>query len=209
MIGGEHSVRIGCSDRELWTFMETFSNWAPYVVGFQSLRQVDDETAVWTLRGDVGILSREVEIEVRLVTWEPGASASFELTGLTERLTGSGSFEVSAAPRAAAPDVENAVPETLEPSHRARLSWWARLRRRFGRWLIGRARRRSAPTPDAAPSATPASPADQGSWLTFRLEVQPGGAMAPMVEMLMAPLLEPAAEDLSLQIRQAIEGRSA
>jgi hypothetical protein len=33
--------------------------------------------------------------------------------------------------------------------------------------------------------------------------------MAPMVEMLMAPLLEPAAEDLSLQIRQAIEGRSA
>jgi carbon monoxide dehydrogenase subunit G len=211
VIGGEHSVRIACSEQELWTFMETFSNWAAYVVGFQSLRQVDDETAVWTLRGDVGILSREVEIEVKLTRSEPGVSASFELTGITERLTGSGSFEVSAEAPSSGPDVDTATPdtpETREPGHRSRPSRWARLRSSFGRWLIGRARRRSGAAPVRSPSVAP-PPAGHGAWLTFHLEVQPGGSMAPMVEMLMAPLLEPAAEDLSLQIRQAIEGRSA
>ncbi len=77
--------------------MEHFPNWAPYVVGYRDLRQVDDATAVWTLRGDVGILSREVEIEVAVTSWEPGRSASFALEGVTERLSGTGAFAVSAA----------------------------------------------------------------------------------------------------------------
>jgi carbon monoxide dehydrogenase subunit G len=197
VIGGEHSVRIDRSVEDLWAYMATFPNWAPYVVGFQSLREVDDKTSVWTLRGDVGILSREVEIEVQVTAWDEGRSAGFALTGLTERMTGTGSFEIRLA-EVDAPDAAPAVaPE--------RLGWWARFRRRMARRMIRRARR-SAPVvaPVLTRPTTPASGA--GSWLTFRLEVSPGGPMAPMVEMLMEPLLEPAAEDLSVQIRQALEG---
>jgi hypothetical protein len=43
------------------------------------------------------------------------------------------------------------------------------------------------------------------SQLTFHLEVAPGGPMAPMIELLMSPLLEPAAEDLAVGIRKELE----
>ncbi|RYJ03227.1 MAG: SRPBCC family protein [Actinomycetales bacterium] len=196
MIGGEHSVRIARPVDELWSYLASFSSWAPHVVGFQSLREVDDKTTVWTLRGDVGILSREVEIEVTVSAWDEGRSAAFTLTGLTERLDGTGSFEVRPAEEEApAPTVAAAPPK---------LGWWARFRRRMARRMIRRARG-TTPAPVAAPADT-AETAGPASYLTFRLEVAPGGPMAPMVEMLMEPLLVPAAEDLSLQIKQALEG---
>ena len=224
MIGGEHAVRVACPPEELWAFMEHFPNWAPYVVGYRDLRQVDDTTAVWTLRGDVGILSREVEIEVSVTAWEPGHSADFALEGVTERLSGTGGFVVSAAPSLSSTTPAAAVP--TQPSAAAgphQEGWWARARRRFGRWMIRRARRRAEPgaRPAEASGAAVVAPvvgmdagasggsASDGSVLAFRLEVTPGGPMAPMLEMLMAPLMEPAAEDLSLRIREAIEGRAA
>lgn len=218
MIGGEHAVRVACPPDELWTFMEHFPNWAHYVVGYRDLRQVDDTTAVWTLRGDVGILSREVEIEVSVTSWKPGHSADFALEGVTERLSGTGGFVVSAA----TPD-EVSVEDAAVPADRTEPAasrsavpvegWWSRLRRRFGRWMIRRAQGGAVPTstPSVAGSTTGSTAVGgaSGSVLEFRLEVTPGGPMAPMLEMLMAPLLEPAAEDLSLRIREAIEGSAA
>jgi carbon monoxide dehydrogenase subunit G len=201
VIGGEHSVRIDRTVEELWAFMATFPNWAPYVVGYQGLREVDAKTSVWILRGDVGILSREVEIEVQVTGWDEGRSAVFALTGLTERMTGTGSFEV----RPAEAEERDAPPAVVPAPER--LGWWARFRRRMARRMIRRARR-TAPVAPSAAAAPVGTPSGAGSWLTFRLEVAPGGPMAPMVEMLMEPLLEPAAEDLSVQIRQAVEGRA-
>jgi carbon monoxide dehydrogenase subunit G len=198
VIGGEHSVRIAGSADELWDYLATFTNWAPHVVGYQSLREVDEKTSVWTLRGDVGILSREVEIEVAVTAWDVGRSATFALTGLTERLTGTGSFDVR-------PDDEAPPAAPVAPAAE-RLGWWARFRRRMARRMIRRARGAGPAT--AAPASSGSAPEGPAAWLTFRLEVAPGGPMAPMVEMLMEPLLEPAAEDLSLQIQQALEGRS-
>lgn len=218
MIGGEHAVRVACPPDELWAFMEHFPNWAPYVVGYRHLRQVDDTTAVWTLRGDVGILSREVEIEVSVTSWKPGHSADFALEGITERLSGIGGFIVSAATPDHPLGEDAAMPaDQSEPAARGATlpgeGWWSRLRRRFGRWLIRRAQGGAVPArASLLTGSSTGSTADgepSGSVLEFRLEVTPGGPMAPMLEMLMAPLLEPAAEDLSLRIREAIEGRAA
>lgn len=200
-------MRIARSADDLWAYMASFSSWAPHVVGYQDLREVDEKSSIWTLRGDVGILSREVEIEVTVTAWDEGRSAAFALTGLTERLDGTGSFEVRADDAGdpdgvVAPEAGASAPQAPE-----RRGWWARFRRRMARRMIARARR-TEPAPAAATKA-PAPAADAtgpASWLTFRIEVAPGGPMAPMVEMLMEPLLEPAAEDLSLQIRRALEG---
>jgi hypothetical protein len=41
--------------------------------------------------------------------------------------------------------------------------------------------------------------------MSFELRLTPGGPMAPMFELLMAPLLEPAAEDLAAGIRGVLE----
>lgn len=209
MIGGEHTVQVACTPGQLWDFMEHFPHWATYVVGYESFRVIDDTTSAWTLRGDVGILSREVEIEVTVTSWDAGRSAMFALEGVTERLSGTGSFEVFAeAPDQGQSDPTFPPTEVGTPVSPPRTDWWARVRRRFGRWMIRRAQ--GAPGPSALakePMATTQARAGS-SWLRFRLEVTPGGPMAPMLEMLMAPLLQPAAEDLSLRIREAIEGRT-
>jgi carbon monoxide dehydrogenase subunit G len=100
MISGTHTVEIGTSPEFLWKYLADFSNWAEFVVGFQKFQIVDERTSVWTLRGDVGVLAREVDLQVVLLEQEPGRRASYSTTGITERLEGTGTFEIS--PRSAA-----------------------------------------------------------------------------------------------------------
>jgi hypothetical protein len=59
-----------------------------------------------------------------------------------------------------------------------------------------------------AERATDASaPGAAASRLTFRLRIDPGGPMAPMISALVKPLLQPAAEDLANQILATLERR--
>ncbi len=209
MISGRHSTEIDVSVDQTWEYLAEFDNWAPFVVGFMKLRRVDAETTVWTLKGDVGVLSREVDLEVKILEWTAPHRAVFSITGVVEQLTGTGSFEVTAPAAEGSLEDTEAVKTPVEPK--------PSLRKRFERWfalrLLGRARKasgggvRSAARTDSPdePRVRPSDPAER-CMLTFALEVTPGGPMAPMVEMLMRPLLEPAAEDLSTQIRQGIEG---
>jgi len=196
------------------------ANWAPFVVGYRALRVVDDRTSIWTVRGDVGMLAREVDLRVEITDWRPGRGVEFTVCALTERLDGSGS--VALAPwdpeSVEAPADEHAAPG---PSFRRRsrvASALAELRRRMVRAVLrrlDRGRPRSvAPTPVAQPQSAPAAPLGDGSGLptgtggtrlSLSLSLSPGGPMAPMFELLMAPLLEPAAEDLSAAIRGVLE----
>lgn len=217
MVSGAHTIQINANTSVVWDYLARFENWAPYVIGFQSMRAVDETTSRWMLRGDVGVLAREVELEVTVLDWQPGSQASFSITGITEQLSGTGSFAVVAEPAQAAPD--NAVAEvattSAEPTAapEPKPGWWQRLVRRFALRMMARARAKGArvagdedrPAVAVVPRAEPAA-GDASTLLTFTLDVAPGGAMAPMVEMLMKPLLEPAAEDLSTQIRAHIEG---
>lgn len=220
MIGGEQSVDIDTDAERLWSYMTTFDNWADYVVGYEKFVRVDDTRTVWTLRGDVGILSRAVDIQVDLVEQIPGEMARFELTGLTERLTGTGSFRVQPL------DGDQASSSTTDAAAISRPSWWRRFLFRFltrrgrkpssgehrpDRQHDDAARRDShehAPHSSTTPAGTPPAGAAR-SRLTFTLEVSPGGPMAPMVEMLMAPMLQPAADDICEQIRNALGGQHA
>jgi len=69
-----------------------------------------------------------------------------------------------------------------------------------------RRRRPRIGSPQRAASAD-AGPAAGTSRLTFRLRIEPGGPMAPMISALVKPLLQPAAEDLANQILATLERR--
>ncbi|HVX21686.1 MAG TPA: SRPBCC family protein [Acidimicrobiales bacterium] len=214
-----YTTEIARPADEVWQYVEDFDNWAHLMIGYQKLRIVTDRQSVWTLRGDVGILSREVDVQVDITEWDPLHRVAFVVQGLTERLEGSGSFlleEVGGDPGAdgAAGPTAGGGPAPAP----ARRGLFYRFRLAMARSLLRRMRRRSArtggagtgrPEGPAAPArsapVTTGSPA-VGSRLTFRLAVTPGGPMAPMLEVLMEPMLEPAAEDLALGIRQALEG---
>ena len=216
MISGTHTVEIGTSPEFLWDYLADFDNWAEFVVGFQKFRIVDERTSVWTLRGDVGVLAREVDLEVVLLEQEPGRRAKYSITGVTERLEGTGEFEISALGTSDTQPAD-APAQAAEPSVPERQNWWRRLVRR---WALATLRKQQAKnaksreqsaSPSSSPSRTPpreqaAPPAGPGTALTFTLNVTPGGPMAPMIEMLMRPLLEPSAEDFSTRIREQLEG---
>ena len=246
MIEASYTLEIDVGVDEVWEFVEVIPNWAHFLVGFRKLDLVDERRSVWTLRGDVGILARDVDLQVDITVWEPGERAEFTMTGLTERISGQGSFELSpaaggvgsagagsvgagpgaeadaSAQRPASPP-EGSGPDGDRPSTTGVRGLLRRLRfavaGRLLRWLSRRAARApqaggpaQVARPEQAAGAAGSgvrrvAPPDERSQLRFHLQLTPGGPMAPMLELLMTPMIEPAAEDFLRNIRQALEAR--
>jgi carbon monoxide dehydrogenase subunit G len=218
----EYSTEIAAPVERVWSYVEDLNAWAPLMVGFQKLEVVDDRRSIWTLRGDVGILAREVDIQADITLWDPLRRVEFTVTGITERIEGEGVFILESLVDADLSPTEAAKTQgSADPPKRAKkLSLFKRLQYAIGRAVFRRMKRRSAKaTPAPAdvedvqstapqPDASAASPATSGpaqSRLSFRLQIALAGPMAPMLEVLMGPMLEPAAKDLADGIRQAVE----
>jgi carbon monoxide dehydrogenase subunit G len=215
-----YATVVDASLERVWTYVENLNNWSHLMVGFQSLDIVTDRQSVWTLRGDVGILSREVKVQVDITEWLPLDRVDFTVVGITERLDGAGSFvmrrssdtEAPAGAGAGSSGAAVAVPAD-RPSllRRLRFALVRRILKRLGRKSAGRAASpaHSTATTTGRSNVTtvlpPSTGADEQSRLEFQLRVSPGGPMAPMLELLMAPMLEPAAQDLADGIRKAVE----
>jgi carbon monoxide dehydrogenase subunit G len=82
-----------------------------------------------------------------------------------------------------------------------------RLLEAFWRWVL-RVAGGGAPARDASATQA-AAPGDTMTRLSFRLRLEPGGPMAPMVDAMIRPLLLPAAEDLANRILAQLEGAEA
>jgi carbon monoxide dehydrogenase subunit G len=180
----EYSVVAGLPVETIWDFVQEMDNWARWVAGYQGHEKQSETESVWTLKGDVGVLARTVRFKVSVTEWKGPERVRFALAGVNEPMTGSGEFLLEAHAEAA---------ET--PARRP--SWWRRLVDAVFRGLFrlrhGRVERQ-APAPGAGRSR-----------LTFRLRVEPGGPMAPMVNALMRPAMLPAAEDLAERIVAHLE----
>lgn len=210
MISGEHSVDLHVDVDVLWDYMWDFSNWARHVIGYQKFEVVNESRSLWTLRGDVGILAREVDFQVDLIKAEPKSSAEFEITGLTENISGMGAFQIRSLGDEAAG--EDAAPVGTSPEGTKR--WQRGLYRAMSRGIRGTDRTSeqggSHPQTDGGDTTVeseveePAGPPK--SRLSFQLQVTPGGPMAPMLEVLMAPLMKPAADDICERIRIDLGG---
>ncbi len=173
----------------IWDFVKEMDNWAAFVTGYQSHEKLNENESVWVLKGDVGVLARRLRFRVRVTEWAGPERVRFELEGLNEPMQGSGSFEM-----APYESVEDAV--------------FARQRNPLLRWLeaIVRFFLRRGGGPQRAASAD-AGPGEGMARLTFRLRIEPGGPMAPMVNAMMAPAMLPAAEDIANKIMAHLEAR--
>ena len=175
----------------IWDFVKEMDNWATFVTGYQSHEKQNENDSIWILKGDVGVLARLLRFQVRVTEWAGPERVRFELEGLNEPMQGGGSFEM--APYESA---EDAIP--------------VRQRNRLLRWLeaVVRFFLRRGGGPRRAADAD-AGPGQGMARLTFRLRIDPGGPMAPMVNAMMVPALLPAAEDLANKIMAHLEARSA
>ena len=172
----------------IWDFVADMDHWARFVTGYQSHEKRSETESLWTLKGDVGVLSRKLVFKVDITEWSVGKRAAFRLKGMNEPMEGEGVFALEAEGAGAAP----------APAVAPRSVWLrffeALVRGLLG--LLGRAPKRELPT---------AQTAGKGTRMSFRLRLDPGGPMAPMINAMIKPLMLPAAESLANQILAHLE----
>ena len=189
----------------VWDFVQEMDNWGRFVTGYQKHEKQDERHSTWTLRGDVGVLSRTLTFAVEIVEWNGPERVSFTLTGKNEPMQGAGTFTMTTVPgdAAAAPQAEALRTPAPEPPRRNALF---RLLESFWRWLLGRA---GDGATRAAGATQAASAGDVLTQLRFELSLAPGGPMAPMIDAMIRPLMLPAAENLANRILAELEQGAA
>jgi hypothetical protein len=186
MPGVELTVTTTASKAAVWNFVEDMDNWAPFLTGYQRHEKVDATESLWILKGELGGLTRVAELKVLITEWNGRDIVRFKLEGLDEPLNGTGSFLIFGADA-----VDSAT--TAAP-----IGLIARLRDWFARHLIVRLFGDNTPAGRAA-FDHPATA------LTFSLDLHAGGGMGAIMNLLIAPLLKPVAEDLATKIVARVE----
>src|SRR5262249_27624097 len=149
------ATQMSLSPEAIWDFVKDMNNWAPFVTGYQRHEILSDTDSIWTLKGDVGLLARTVQLRAHVVEWRGPHRIAFTLTGLNEVVEGGGVLEMQ---RWSAETAAALVP---------RRSWWRRFWESVFRMLY---RRLHGPAPKRL-----APPANPGSRLTFTLRMDAGG----------------------------------
>jgi carbon monoxide dehydrogenase subunit G len=183
----EYSTTMPLPRAAVWAFVKDMDNWAPFLTGYQKHEKLDETDSVWTLKGDVGILSRVVELRAHITEWTGPERVCFTLTGLNESVDGGGTLVMS--PAVAAP-----------PPPPPRLGLVAR----FFRWLFSLLHG-NAPDRAALPAGALGG---EATMLTFTLRMDAGGPTGPLVNAMLGPALLPAAEDLANKIAAHLEQAS-
>ena len=187
----QHQIDTNLAPGTIWEFVREMDHWAPLLTGYQSHEKQSDTESVWTLKGDVGVLARTLRFRVLVTEWAGPERVTFTLKGMNEPMAGEGAFSIQSIGASAPP----APPEPAPARGLAGL--WERIVRFFFRRARGPAVERAVPT------GTPTTR------MIFRLRVDPGGPMAPMIDALMRPAMAAAAEDLAQRIVAHLEAGSA
>ena len=93
---GEAVREVGAPIEAVWRFTSDMDNWAPLVTGYQSHERLSDNESLWTLKGQIGQLSKAVTFRVRITEWDEPSRVAFTLEATNDNVAGSGAF--SAAP---------------------------------------------------------------------------------------------------------------
>jgi carbon monoxide dehydrogenase subunit G len=191
----EYVTTVNLPPETIWEFVKDMNNWAPMLTGYQKHEIIDDTDSIWTLKGDVGVLARRVELRAHVTEWNGPERVSFTLTGINEEVDGGGTLSIGTSdPSSTAPkSTALAKPEGL---FRKMLNGIFRF---FFRLMHGKGPERAKTT----------APADNASELRFVLRMDAGGPTGPLVNAMLAPALLPAAEDLANKIAAHLEKQHA
>ena len=191
----EYSTTMALEPELIWEFVKDMNNWAPMLTGYQEHKILSDTDSIWTLKGDVGILSRIVKLRAHITEWNGPEKVAFTLTGLNENVEGGGELTMRPAAEAAEAAEDDAVP--------AARPWRPWFGRRFLNWFFRRMFKRAH---GDGPKRLPA-PKDSkvSSVLTFTLRMNAGGPTGPLVNAMLGPVMLPAAEDLANKIAAHLE----
>jgi carbon monoxide dehydrogenase subunit G len=92
-----YTTTMGAPRTRVWEFVRDMNNWAPFTRGYQSHEIISERESIWTVRGDLGPISRITKVEVHITEWIEGERVGFTVRGLNEPLTGGGAIMLSDA----------------------------------------------------------------------------------------------------------------
>jgi len=81
----------------VWQFVRDMNNWAPFTRGYQSHEIINDRESIWTVKGDLGPISRVTKFHITITEWVEGERVGFTIQGLNEPITGAGAIQLSDA----------------------------------------------------------------------------------------------------------------
>ncbi len=182
----EYVTTMRLSPEKVWEFVRDMNNWAPFLTGYQH-HEIESETdSIWTLKGDVGVLSRTVRLKAHVTEWNGPERVAFTLTGLDEVVEGGGTLTIG-----------RPATGTVAP---VRVGLWRRLIGDIFKFLYRLVNGRG-------PARRALAAGEAASQLTFHLRMEAGGPAGPLVNAMLAPALMPAAEDLANRIAAHLEGQ--
>ena len=88
----EYSATIEVPRPTVWEFVRDMNNWAPFATGYQEHEVINDRESVWTVKGEVGPISRVTKFKVVITEWVEQEKVAFTLEGINEPITGGGAI---------------------------------------------------------------------------------------------------------------------
>jgi len=89
----------------VWDFVRDMNNWAPLAKGYQTHEILNDRESIWTIKGEVGPISRTTKFHITITEWVEGERVAFTLEGLNEPITGEGAILISDSDGEAGTDI--------------------------------------------------------------------------------------------------------
>ncbi|WP_042146882.1 CoxG family protein [Paucisalibacillus sp. EB02] len=93
MPGGSFTKEVDLPIEAIWNFVSDMNNWAPLVPGYLDHQVLNDRQSTWKFKGDVGKIQKTVSMRIDITEWKKPTTVRFTLTGISEKVSGKGSFE--------------------------------------------------------------------------------------------------------------------
>lgn len=88
-------VRVSLPTEAVWHFVADIDRWAHDVPGYRSHTAQSVQESLWTIAGDLGMLSREAEVRVTVTNWDEPREVTFTVEGTEEPIEGDGRFSTA------------------------------------------------------------------------------------------------------------------
>ena len=90
-----YTAQMEISRPVVWEFVRDMNNWAPFARGYQEHEVVNERESIWTVKGEVGPISRVTKFHVVITEWIEGETVGFTVKGLNEPVTGEGAIRLT------------------------------------------------------------------------------------------------------------------
>ncbi len=87
-----HHIEVRAPIAAAWRYVKDVDQWATLVPGYVRHERVNDNEFLWTVKGNLGSLSKAVTFRVNVVEWVEPSRVAFLLKGVSENVTGAGHF---------------------------------------------------------------------------------------------------------------------